>query len=199
MTISSAPVHSMHLAFPQKRGKVDLSTKSNARFECGYELVVSSPVVALHLIHQYLQQRESSCNRLPRGKLLYMSFSDVTVARCIHGALHCRRGEIELCARLLGIAAAGLNENPGLLGFVVLAKFALLSVMLPLLAFSGLAYTNGDLVPNSEFYRLHLCCTCKPCNSTMNFCQSAETGASTFLPLFCIREAPVADGHTGGE
>ena len=62
----------------------------------------------------------------------------------------CRRGEIELCARLLGIAAAALNENPGLLGFVVLAKFALLTVMLPLMAFSGLAYTNGDLVPNSK-------------------------------------------------
>ena len=64
--------------------------------------------------------------------------------------LICRRGEIDLCARLLGIAAAGLNENPGLLGFVVAAKFALLSVMLPLLAFSGLAYTNGDLAPNSK-------------------------------------------------
>ena len=64
--------------------------------------------------------------------------------------LVCRRGEIDLCARLLGIAAAGLNENPGLLGFVVAAKFSLLSVMLPLLAFSGLAYTNGDLAPNSE-------------------------------------------------
>ena len=62
----------------------------------------------------------------------------------------CRRGEIDLCARLLGIAAAGLNENPGLLGFVVGAKFSLLSVMLPLLAFSGLAYTNGDLAPNSQ-------------------------------------------------
>lgn len=62
----------------------------------------------------------------------------------------CRRGEIDLCARLLGIAAAGLNENPGLLGFVVVAKFTLLSVMLPLLAFSGLAYTNGDLAPNSK-------------------------------------------------
>lgn len=62
----------------------------------------------------------------------------------------CRRGEIDLCARLLGIAAAGLNENPGLLGFVVAAKFTLLSVMLPLLAFSGLAYTNGDLAPNSK-------------------------------------------------
>ncbi|KAL3151941.1 hypothetical protein ABBQ32_001067 [Trebouxia sp. C0010 RCD-2024] len=60
------------------------------------------------------------------------------------------RGEIDLCARLLGIAAAGLNENPGLLGFVVAAKFSLLSVMLPLLAFSGLAYTNGDLAPNSH-------------------------------------------------
>ena len=64
--------------------------------------------------------------------------------------LLCRRGEIELCARLLGIAAAGLNENPGLLGFVVGAKFALLTVMLPLLAFAGLAYTNGHLVPNSK-------------------------------------------------
>ena len=62
----------------------------------------------------------------------------------------CRRGEIELCARLLGIAAAGLNETPGLLGFVVGAKFVLLTVMLPLLAFTGLAYTNGDLVPNRK-------------------------------------------------
>jgi hypothetical protein len=65
---------------------------------------------------------------------------------------------------LLGIAAAGLNENPGLLGFVVLAKFALLSVMLPLLAFSGLAYTNGDLVPNSELYRLPFCICAAPAN-----------------------------------
>lgn len=68
----------------------------------------------------------------------------------IHPGVMCRRGEIDLCARLLGIAAAGLNENPGLLGFVVVAKIALLSVMLPLLAFAGLAYTNGDLAPNSK-------------------------------------------------
>lgn len=61
-----------------------------------------------------------------------------------------RRGEIELCARLLGIAAAGLNENPGLLGFVILAKIGLLVVMVPLVAFSGLAYTNGGLVANSK-------------------------------------------------
>ena len=62
----------------------------------------------------------------------------------------CRRGEIELCARLLGIAAAGLNENPGLLGFVILAKIGLLIVMVPLVAFSGFAYTNGGLVANSK-------------------------------------------------
>lgn len=61
-----------------------------------------------------------------------------------------RRGEIELCARLLGIAAAGLNENPGLLGFVILAKLGLLALSVPLLAFSALAYTNGGLVANSK-------------------------------------------------
>ena len=62
----------------------------------------------------------------------------------------CRRGEIELCARLLGIAAAGLNENPGLLGFVILAKIGLLILMVPLVAFSGFAYTNGGLIANSK-------------------------------------------------
>jgi len=46
----------------------------------------------------------------------------------------------------------------------VLAKFALLSVMLPLLAFSGLAYTNGDLVPNSELHRLFFCICAAPAN-----------------------------------
>jgi len=51
MTISSAPVHSMHLPFNQKGGKVELLTNSNAESECGYELIVSSLVMALHLIH----------------------------------------------------------------------------------------------------------------------------------------------------
>ncbi len=40
MTISSAPVHSMHLAFPHKTGEVDLPTNTNAQFERGYELFV---------------------------------------------------------------------------------------------------------------------------------------------------------------
>ena len=53
MAISSAPNYSMHLAFLQKRKKGP-PTNSNAQFECGYEFLVSSPVVALHLIHQYL-------------------------------------------------------------------------------------------------------------------------------------------------
>ena len=80
--------------------------------------------------------------------------------------LWCRRGEIELCARLLGIAAAGLNENPGLLGFVVGAKFALLTVMLPLLAFAGLAYTNGHLVA-SRHATHQACCSFIACCSAV--------------------------------
>ena len=98
---------------------------------------------------------------------------------------------------MLGIAAAGLNENPGLLGFVVLAKFALLSVMLPLLAFSGLAYTNGDLVPNSELYCLPLCCICKHCNSILNFCQSVKAGVQvhelSYLHSECVKILQLID------
>lgn len=62
------------------------------------------------------------------------------------------------------------------MGFVVLAKFALLTVMLPLMAFSGLAYTNGDLVPNS-----------KPCLQVgVNSCICCF-GAMQQSPLFWIK------------
>lgn len=61
---------SFNAAFVQTKGKWDLPTISNAHFECGYELVVSSTVMALHLFHQYLQQRKSLCNRLLCSKLL---------------------------------------------------------------------------------------------------------------------------------
>jgi hypothetical protein len=59
-----------------------------------------------------------------------------------------RRNEIELCARLLGIAAAGLHENPGLILFTVVAKIVMTLLVLPLFAFMFMSYTNGRIVPN---------------------------------------------------
>jgi hypothetical protein len=59
------------------------------------------------------------------------------------------RNEIDLCARLLGVAAAGLRDNPGLLGFVVAAKVGLVGLALPLVGMLTMAYTNGYLAPNS--------------------------------------------------
>lgn len=96
----------------------------------------------------------------------------------------CRRGEIELCARLLGIAAAGLNENPGLLGFVVLAKIGLLTVMVPLVAFSGLAYTNGGLVANSEILCSSACSTA----GTAAVCRLALQAGSCSKCQSCIMQ-----------
>ncbi len=60
-----------------------------------------------------------------------------------------RRNEIELCARLLGIAASGLNDNPGLILFTVVTKVAMVLMVLPCFAFLFLAYTNGAITPNS--------------------------------------------------
>eukprot|EP00891_Asterochloris_glomerata_P002800 jgi/Astpho2/2800/e_gw1.00050.66.1_t len=60
------------------------------------------------------------------------------------------RNEIDLCARLLTVAAHGLQENTGLLGFVVAAKVAMVGVVLPLGVLLTLSYTNGDLAPNPE-------------------------------------------------
>ena len=59
-----------------------------------------------------------------------------------------RRNEIELCARLLGIAAAGLNDNPGLILFTVVTKITMTLMVLPCFAFLFLAYTNGSITPN---------------------------------------------------
>ena len=55
--------------FPSKKEKRP-THKLECTVECGYEFLVSSPVVALHLIHQYLQQHEASWNRLPCSNLL---------------------------------------------------------------------------------------------------------------------------------
>ena len=67
-----------------------------------------------------------------------------------HPALPCRRDFIPLCARLLSVAAQGLNENQGLIGFAILANIALAFLIVPLVGLSGLAFSNGQLVPNRE-------------------------------------------------
>ena len=60
----------------------------------------------------------------------------------------CRRDFIPLCARLLGVSAQGLNENPGVVAFTVLANVVMAALVVPIMGFSGLAVTNGQLVPN---------------------------------------------------
>lgn len=62
----------------------------------------------------------------------------------------CRRNEIELCARLLGVAAVGLNQNPGLVFFVLVSKIALSLLTLPMYGLMFVAYTNGKIVPNGN-------------------------------------------------
>lgn len=54
------------------------------------------------------------------------------------------------------MAAHGLQENTGLLGFVVAAKVAMVGVVLPLGVLLTLSYTNGDLAPNRELAALHM-------------------------------------------
>ena len=62
------------------------------------------------------------------------------------------------------MAAHGLQENTGLLGFVVAAKVAMVGVVLPLGALLTLSYTNGNLAPNREHAAVHrppwLCVSC---------------------------------------
>ena len=60
----------------------------------------------------------------------------------------CRRDFIPLCARLLSVAAQGLNENQGLIAFAILANVVLAFLLVPLVGISGLAVSNGQLVPN---------------------------------------------------
>ena len=60
----------------------------------------------------------------------------------------CRRNEIGLCARLLGVSAHALNSNPGLILLVVVTKIAMTLAILPMFAFMFLAYTNGHISRN---------------------------------------------------
>ncbi|KAK9918484.1 hypothetical protein WJX75_004393 [Coccomyxa subellipsoidea] len=65
-------------------------------------------------------------------------------------AFYLWRNEIELCARLLGVAAHGLHDNPGLVALVVVAKLVMVFLVLPIFAFLFASYTNGGVVPNAE-------------------------------------------------
>ena len=60
----------------------------------------------------------------------------------------CRRNEIDLCARLLGVSAVGLNANPGLVVFAVLIKIVEGVFVLPIFGLIFTSYTNGEVVPN---------------------------------------------------
>ena len=54
------------------------------------------------------------------------------------------------------MAAHGLQENAGLLGFVVAAKVAMVGIVLPLGVLLTLSYTNGNLAPNREHAAVHM-------------------------------------------
>ncbi|CAL8471654.1 g11196 [Coccomyxa elongata] len=65
-------------------------------------------------------------------------------------AFYLWRNEIELCARLLGVAAHGLHDNTGLIVLVVVSKVVLVFLVLPIFGFLFASYTNGVIVPNAE-------------------------------------------------
>ncbi|GAB4819018.1 hypothetical protein N2152v2_006064 [Parachlorella kessleri] len=60
------------------------------------------------------------------------------------------RAEIGLASRLLGVSAHGLVANPHLITLTVVLNVLGLLSTLPLLVFSGFAYTNGAFVPNPD-------------------------------------------------
>ena len=64
--------------------------------------------------------------------------------------LACRRDEIALCGRLLGVSAHALNSNPGLILLVVVTKITMTLAILPIFAFMFLSYTNGHIARNGE-------------------------------------------------
>ncbi|KAK9787237.1 hypothetical protein WJX73_001621 [Symbiochloris irregularis] len=57
------------------------------------------------------------------------------------------RNELGLCARLLGVAANGLSDNPGLVGFCLVAVIAMACLWIPLVSLLGASYTNGHIAP----------------------------------------------------
>lgn len=73
----------------------------------------------------------------------------------VWACLACRRDEIALCGRLLGVSAHALNSNPGLILLIVVTKIVMTLAVLPIFAFMFLAYTNGHIARNGESPTLH--------------------------------------------
>ena len=77
--------------------------------------------------------------------------------------MFCRRNEIDLCARLLGVSAVGLNANPGLVVFAVLIKIVEGVFVLPIFGLIFTSYTNGKVVPNGMSLSVLLICIFPSC------------------------------------
>jgi hypothetical protein len=58
------------------------------------------------------------------------------------------RNEIVLCAKLLGLSAEALTDNPGIILFVLAAQLVNAIIVIALAAFAMFAYEHGNLVPN---------------------------------------------------
>jgi len=58
------------------------------------------------------------------------------------------QNELDLCARLLGVAAVGLNQNPSLIFFVLVCKLGMTFIILPIFGLIFASFTNGRVVPN---------------------------------------------------
>jgi hypothetical protein len=67
------------------------------------------------------------------------------------------RNEIELCGKLLGLSAEGLNDNPGLILFVIAAQVVNAVIVVALLVFTMFAYEHGHLAPNPAREGRHAC------------------------------------------
>jgi len=92
-------------------------------------------------------ERCSSCPEiLSQGHLVDDAFLSGLLSEL--GCYGCRRNEIALCARLLGVSAHALNCNPGLILLVVVTKIVMTLAILPIFAFMFLAYTNGHIARN---------------------------------------------------
>ena len=85
------------------------------------------------------------------------------------------------------MAAQGLNENQGLIGFAILANIALAFLIVPLVGLSGLAFSNGQLVPNRE-----------PSLAVIMISFCMQTNHLELLPLVpwphqfgCVRVSPI--------
>ncbi|KAK9813679.1 hypothetical protein WJX73_002989 [Symbiochloris irregularis] len=74
-------------------------------------------------------------------------------------AFYLWRGHLQLCARLLGVSATGLRENPALLGVCVVTLTATVCLLLPIWGSLGASVANGSIQPNGYAQRGPAQCT----------------------------------------